>query len=262
MKKRVPYPVLLIGIALILPLAVQGGAEPAQEKVAKGWPSMPDLVWFKPDYTFPLFVAAERVLDANGSVDSELFPEAIAEQITELLAKDQKGSCIEDDSVSSIDLPGSIASFADAVSESDNVILTEVVGLRFGFRDARAGSLLRITTIEVLRGVPKRNDHYVFFAEGNFRVGKKNLCKTNRNFAKRPNVGDELLVMYDDHWFNDGSELLSTGPTGLVPLKLGQVELPQHYWKTDPDLSGASRHSLSDYVREIVSAGEFICQKQ
>lgn len=224
----------------------------AQVEVAAGESEMPELIHFKEHYDWPLFVAAERVFLASGEVDPELFQAPIARGIIRLLNLPRKGGCVSFDYITSLDQPPSDrAHLADALRNSDNVILAVVTGRRYGFWEDRPGSLLRIATEEVLKGSPLRDINYLFFAVGNFQVNNVKLCIKNPNFGPLPGVDERVIVMFDDNFFNDGSELLGVGPTGIVTLKRGEpVGLPKHFRKTDWALEGISADAFLSHAHE------------
>lgn len=262
MKRRKPGSVELIGtLALTLVLtgtiALADPPIPSHQGVLAGAAPMPEVVEFRGQFDYPLFVAAARALLPDGTVDPELFHPAHAEAITELLARPATDGCIDLAWSSSLDSPpAGRDTLADALDESDNVLVGTVTGRIHGFYTDRPGVLVRFVTTETLKGGAGWSESHVFLPVGTFHVGERTLCKTNRSYPAPPELGDQLLVLFDDGWFNDESPILGVGPSDLVTLpRIGSVALPELYRRGESELERASSLDVLEQVRRMLVAG-------
>lgn len=145
----------------------------------------------------PIFVAADRVLLPDGSVDPSMFRPGEIENIRyELDLQPSDGGCV--DMMSSDQLPpnGGHPRLSEVIRDKENTVLTEVTGRIYGYFGFVPGTLLRVETREVLKGKANRETYFIHFPEGAFEVGDRRICRTTLGFPSPPELGDRVLLLY------------------------------------------------------------------
>ncbi len=174
----------------------------------------------------PTFVAADRVLLADGSVDPSLFRPAEVGIIQRHLALDPTNGCISLDMDSSDHLPanGGHPLIGDVIRESENVVVAEVTGRIYGYVGFDPGTLLRVETQETLWGGSYGESYLIHFPVGSFNVGVHRICRTTTGFPSPPEIGDRVLLLYNDIEFSTHTEFVNVRATDVVVLpKSGAV---------------------------------------
>jgi len=236
--------------------------DPNLETLAKGTDPMPRIVPSISATRRPEFVAADRVLLPDGTVDPALFRLGEADIIQTRLAKEPSDDgCIHFDLQDSSDFPsgGRKVSVNEAIRSSENVIVAEVTGRIYGYHAYDPGTLLRVVTGEVLGGKANRELFYVHFPVGSFRVGEHRVCRTTIGFPAPPGIGERLLLMYYDSQVSTKTEFLEVRATNVVVLpKRGSVVFSEYFsskskisndW-TSEQLLDSTRLQMSQDLKE------------
>ena len=171
---------------------------------------MPEMAFMNPDVSvYPDWVRADRVLDAEGKVDSAMFHPPNVDSLERLFKAHPKGkSCMALDEVFVQEGADRIVSFEETVREADWVFVGEITGKAGGFMQHQPGTLLRIEPQEVLRGPLDRTyPHYFFVPAGHIRVGDMALCVTDPVYTVVPKVGTRVLLTVELNWFSKGEFL-------------------------------------------------------
>lgn len=218
-------------ILALLGLVLAGGTgtgdllgQPAESKLEKrvrGSTPMPRSLPSTDPTMPPVFVAADRVLQSDGSVDASMFRPGQVGTIQQHLDKEPSNDgCIRLDMMSSEHLPqnGGRPPIAEVISRSGNAVVAEVTGRIYGYTGSVPGTLLRVETQEVLRGWANRESSFIHFPEGSFEVGDRRICYTTLGFPSPPEIGDRVLLLYDDIEFSTRTEVLNVRATDVVVL--------------------------------------------
>lgn len=224
------------------------------QEVAEGEPPMPDQLVYESFSPMPVFVSAQRAATSNGDLDETYFHAGDLGFLRNFLDQPQgDDECLRIDKFSEADrAPSGHGTLAGAIEESDNVIVARVVGRTFGFSGSTPGTLLRLVTEEALAGT-SRDVQYLFFPVGNFRFGDREICSTNpKRPRSAPGLGDRLLVLFDDYWWNDRYDFVRTnGATGAIPLRAEKgVDLPPAFRGEGGDWQGEPGSALVEWARD------------
>lgn len=253
MKPTALLAVLLLALLSLGPLHAQAERSPALE-------SMPEVLMTQSEgRTFPRWVAAERVLDPSGEIDSSLFSADQRESLSRIMKLPEKQGCIA--------LAGEIVDHLDppvrenvfqAAKYARFVMIAEVTGVKGGFRGTEAGSLVQVIPAEVLKsdGRETRKPFYLFLPNGFFSVGPHRFCARNASYPSLPEIGDQVMVFIPSR-FDTSSPLLDIFDDGgvVVLKKDSSVDLPLRY-RTDGTIKGLGKDAFVKNVRGFITLGE------
>jgi hypothetical protein len=211
---------LWLGLVTAATLAVAGGG------------SMPQVLYNnQPEFEFPIWVAAEAVLDPDGTVNQRFFKPSQASTIARHLAIEPTDGCIR--MTKAFIQPGMTPPSRETVElAARNVAFAlhgRVTGKAYGFHGIIAGQLLRLEPIELLKGEAENHAvYYVFYPVGTFSVGAHTICKTDDRYPEPPEIGDELLVTDPWRTRKDESFIETWGAEGIIVIDSdGTVHLPE-----------------------------------
>lgn len=245
---------LLLAMFPVSALISQEIAIPSQEatsaqvqaETADGYPALDDQIYFRDaGYTDPIFVSASCLAKelAQGGIERirDLFDTLIVHQL-ERAATD---GCADlghgDENV----IPESRRTFKNAVDSADNILVTRVVARSPGFHHGVAGTLLSLETDHILKGFGKSFNR-IFVEIGTFDIGDLSICKTSFYYPKLPELGDKVVILFNNDWYNRDSPILSLdGFSGLIVLPpSGPPALSQHYFKSHSALSNTDLEQI------------------
>lgn len=188
----------------------------------------------------PTFVAANRVLLADGSVDPSMFRPGEVEMIERHLAQAPSDGCIRMDLFSSDHLPsnGGRPPVGEMIRRSENAVVAEVTGQIYGYMSFEPGTLLRVETQEVLLGGSYREIFLIHFPVGSFEIGAHRICRTTVGFPSPPAIGDRVLLLYNDIEYSDATEFLNVRATDVVVLPKSGAARFSTYLTSDLAKSG------------------------
>lgn len=234
-----------VAIAVTMSLCSSVGAQKADE-------AMPKSI-FTIDPGHPHFLQADRVIDSSGRVRRDADLSSLAERnLSDFLKLPRENGRIDVGEVY-LDyvnapvrrgLPG-------AIETADFIIEGKVVRRSFGFMEGVPGQLLRLATVETLKGTARDRSHfyYVFVPVADFTIGGLHFHKTDRRYGDAPEVGDTLIVFASDAFVtNDYINVIDQ--RGYVrELPNGRVMLPKA-------LGGDTSTPLNgDDVRRMIRGG-------
>ena len=249
--------VCVVSFALVLSgvsLAAEQARDPSFSKQ-----QVPEVInFYHGGYDDPIFVAASRMISADGFPREE-FPTyaKLAYELYEA-AEANTSPCLNPSS--SVEFETGSDSRRDlrtAIRTSDVVLMARVTGSRSGFLHADiAGTLYQFSPIEVLRGQHSEEERYFFFPAGEFKLGRVSVCKSHPDYADQPSVGDRVLLIYNNHWYNDSGIVYTGGSTGVVTMKSdGRASLPRRFRDRLSDSERPLNSDLEDaihgFVREV-----------
>lgn len=232
-----------------------------QEDTTRRSPAMPTELWFlelREDE--PLFVAS-HALRPEGT--SALAPDLLTTE-TDSGLRSILETAIKEDCV----VPSSTAYWAASdfkpgriwrdLRGADNVVLGTVTGLQPGFIGEQPGVLVRFTVDRVMKGVAPESSYFSFLPRGSFYVGDILVCATDEFHAPVPELGDDLLVLFDDHWFNESDIVPPPGGAfGVVGLSQdGELRLPPPYAESSPELTDTAPAKFLSAVEARIAAWE------
>lgn len=200
---------------------------------------IPEVLWGGRDVQFPVFVAASRLVLPSGELDPTLLSDGDLIMLQRLLQQPVgEDGCVAIEWHTPVDGAQPKATTAVRVlRQSGNVLVGRVVDEISGFSGVQPGTLLRITVEDVLKG-SSAPTILVFYPVADVLVRDVRLCQRNRNWAHRPEVGGEVLVVFDDNLLNESSGVIQVGPNGLFPLSNGRVGLPKLLREKNPEAEG------------------------
>lgn len=241
---------LLLLLFAPLPLATHG------QEVVEGEVPMPDVLVYPSFSSTPVFVSAERAVTPEGEIDGSYFHSGDLAFLRDSLDRpDDKEGCLRISKSSASDRsPEGHDSLTSAARGSDNVIVAKVIGRLHGFSGPTPGTLLRLETEEVLSGAA-RDHQYLFFPVGDFSFAGRRICSSNpKRPRSAPDLGDRLLVLFDDYWWNDRYDLVRpNGATGAIPLPADRgIVLPPAFLAKDGAWQGKPPSELVDWVRGLL----------
>lgn len=215
-------------LILVLLLLIPGFA------FANGRPEavpMPKTFWVEPQTgEYPLWIDASEMLTADGKLREDLFHPHARFLIEEALKTPASDGCIHlTEYYESIVNTPDRTSLAKAARTSELILLGTVTARSFGFEGYTPGQLLRIRRDEVLKGEREAlSEYYVFVPVGEFTIGEKKICKTDKRYAEPPQIGDQVLLFVPEHFRRDDAYLTILDEHGLVTLKqTGEASLPR-----------------------------------
>lgn len=239
------------GLLLILTggfLAAEQASDPSLSEH-----EMPEVIHFHHGgYDRPIFVAASRMVDDDGFPNEE-FP--MYAQRTRALYKStgpNASRCLSPMNSAEFETrSGSPRDLQAAIRTSDHVILARVTGSIAGcLHHATAGNLYRFTPIEVIRGRHVEAEKYFFFPSGEFELGQVSICKIHPDYAEAPALGDRVLLIYKDGWYNASGIVYTRGSVGVTTLKSdGTFSLPRRFRDHSDTSNLLSNENLIEAVR-------------
>ncbi len=246
--------ICLGGLLLILTgglLAAEQASDPSQSEH-----EMPEVIHFHHGgYDRPIFVAASRMVDDDGFPNEE-FP--MYAQLTRDLydsTEPRASRCLSPMNSAEFETgSGSPQDLNAAIRTSDNVILARITGSIAGFsHHTTAGNLYRFTPIEVIRGRHVEAEKYFFFPSGDFELGQISICKNHPDYAEAPALGDRVLLIYKDNWYNESGIVYTRGSAGVITLKHdGKYSLPRRFRDHSDTSTLLSNKNLLEAVRGFV----------
>lgn len=124
--------------------------------------------------------------------------------------------CVELSGGSTLDFPfPGFENLETSITNSDNVLIGQVVGLRSGGMGHILGTLVWIETEKIIVGNPNHR-FFIFFPKGEFTARGQSYCIANDIFAPLPEPGDRMLILHQDQ--NTGSGVIGIGPRQMVVL--------------------------------------------
>lgn len=216
-----------------------------------GHAPMPDLLVYESYSQTPVFVSAEKAVLPSGELDVRLFGGENPTMLSHFLSKPQEDGCIRMEVSGGHDKsPASHTSLKKALKSTDNVIFGRIVGRSVGFREGLPGALLRVETEEVLKG-SARDEKFLFFPVANLPLGEKILCAGSSMRQERsPRMGEKILVILHDYWWNDKFDLIRAGAKGVILMpKEGSVLMAPAFLATDSNIANLSAEQFLALLR-------------
>ena len=221
---------------------------------------MPLFVWAPEDSGLegrPIFVAAEKTLLPNGEVDPQLLNENAVSWIEqEYLSSDPEEPCrsmhLADDHLNTSE--PSWQDFASITADADFIAVVRVTGIRDGFfAHGVGGSLIRLKPMQWLKGHADWQLKYLFIQVGDLQLGNRNFCLSHGQHSTMPEVGDRLVVSYEDKSVNRTYPLIYTSAPNIITLQgNGQASLPPWVRQKHPDWVGKPSASILGEIRRIL----------
>ncbi len=245
--------ILLLAILNLAYLASAETAGPPMDPQDSNGTAMPELVYDAADQL--RFVAANRVLLRSGEVDPALFDEVAVDRIRDLLALPVKANddCVRLEINSSEEIPEGTRSLSQLMRQKENAVVAVVTGSAVGFRRWDPGTLLRLHTLEVLKGEKNRPLNYIFLPAGEVEVGRFRLCRTTTGVPDLPVAQDRVLILYDNLEMSERSPLMEFRAYQMIILptskpvrfssylSLGPVKKDTERWAGEAFLEFARR---------------------
>jgi hypothetical protein len=249
---------VLVFTWMALACQIWGGANAQAPKTAEATLAMPEILFFHEDGDDPVFVSPRRLFLPTGELDKDLFQRGYMIGFELMFNQEEESGCIQIDvSADHRDQPAyEWKTLSAALQRSDNVVVGRVTGRAFGFTVDNPGTLIRFAPMEVLKGLAPWDFRYVFFPSGDFSLPDgRRICAIHHQWPSSPQIGDALLIMYDDTWHNDRRELLNVRAFQLVTLPMkGSVSLPRNYRESDSAISNKTKADFLDEVRRELRA--------
>lgn len=198
---------LVIGLLAFVPGYAQG--------VNSAGEPIPDTIYSRGSLL--QFYAIDRAVDSAGRIDTNLLRENTAKSLQDTLDHPASASgCVELSGGSTLDFPfPGFENLETSITNSDNVLIGQVVGLRSGGMGHILGTLVWIETEKIIVGNPNHR-FFIFFPKGEFTARGQSYCIANDIFPPLPKPGDRMLILHQDQ--NTGSEILGIGPRQLAVL--------------------------------------------
>ncbi len=223
------------------------------EQRVSGSAPMPRLLPSTAPKMPPIFVAADRVLRADGSVDPSLFRPGYVETIQSYLDMEPSADgCIRLDMTSSVHLPRTSGRprIAEVIREKENTVLAEVTGRIYGYLENVPGTLLRVETQEVFKGTANRASYFIHFPEGSFEVGDRRICWTTFGFPSPPDLEDRVLLLYSDSELWHATAFMYVYALNVVVLpKSGTVRFSSFFTSDFETSAPVTSESFLDFTR-------------
>lgn len=202
------------------------------------------------DSSYPFWVDASMVLNADGSLNTSLLNPSAVLILQDLRANAPELGCLAVGHA----FVGSGSSPErntpeQAARNSRLVLLGTVSEKAYGIGGDLPGQLLRIVPDEIIKGKPRNVPAYfVFLPVGTFKIGSLEICKTDEFYPEPPAVGEQVLLFVPDSWGwqqnEDDPYLNLKGESGITTIHADStVSLPQPFrarLKTAPPSSEAS----------------------
>lgn len=149
----------------------------------------------------PWWVSSRAAARPDGEIEWSLFRPAIQENLQEWLESDRyrEQGCVGPYEVHvTLGNRPRIESFSELVVESRAIYQGTVTRVQGGFLFAQPGTLLQVSVQQVIKDSKEfeiKNHLYVFYPQGNFRVGKYEFCIRNSEYPEVPARGSRILVL-------------------------------------------------------------------
>jgi hypothetical protein len=216
------------------------------------------------DSSYPFWVDASMVLNADGSLNTSLLNPSAVLILRDFRANAPEQGCLAvgHTFVGSGSAPERNTP-EQAARNSRLVLLGSVTEKAYGIGGDLPGQLLRIVPDEVIKGQPRNVPAYfVFLPVGTFRIGSLEICKTDDSYPAPPAVGEQVLLFVPDSWDwqqnQDDSYLNLKGESGIITIHADStVSLPQPFrarLKTVPLSSDALLSSVRSDGREATAS--------
>ena len=205
-----------------------------------------------PSYEDPIFISVASAFDKAGSPDFHTIGPRQKQTIEDVLSAHEKSEKCASWYYSADDEFGAPKSLEEAAAKLDNLVLGKVTGLAPGFYQERIGTIVRIETEEVIKGAPPWITNYVFFPIVDVTIAGRRICRTNSEYPRLPELGDELVVFFPNHRFNDLSAIIVTFPSAIITLT------PDYAYSADRlalDKGARDPESLIYRLRDLVREG-------
>lgn len=223
-------------------------------EVLEGYPPMPDLLYFHDGgFSYPVFIASTQIFTADGKVDRSLMQEGYVESFDRLLERQNQAPCLEQSSTAELHDRSPWKNLKSAVLEANHLAVVLITGQNPGFYGLLPGTLLRYELVEDLKA-PSTEQNYLFLPLGDFSVGEARICARSMFKSSLPEIGDKVIIFFEDTWINKKSPITSThGFDGIVTLRQGGgAVLPEIFLETDHILAGKSAEEILSHVRSIL----------
>jgi hypothetical protein len=212
------------------------------------------------DSKYPFWVDASMVLNADGSLNTDLLAPSAVMTLKALRANAPAQGCLAVGHVfyDRVGVPER-STPEQAVRNSRFVLLGTVTEKTYGLDGDQPGQLLRVTPDEIIKGQPLNVPAYfVFLPAGTFKIGKLEICKTDEFYTDPPTVGEQVLLFVPDSWEwrqNQGDPYLNVlDESGIITIHAdATVSMPRPFrtsLKTAPPSSAALLSSMRSVARE------------
>lgn len=198
-----------------------------------------------PDRPFPVWVSAEAAFQPSGEITESLFSPGARIVLEGLLHSGTPGECIQvEESYVSWVNPPDLSSLDKVMDKAALQLQVRVIDRDWGFGyGGTPGQLLSLEPLQAFRGRTLRDRYFIFLPVGNFTAGPASFCKTDRRFARPPEIGEDGLLLLPEP-VDLSEELLDLWfPESFITLhRDGSLSLPQALRSSEPALS--SRDTL------------------
>ena len=212
----------VILLCFISPLvAVASGADPLGEE-------MPRTITMK-NGSMPAWVDVREAWSDLSGWNAQLLGPHV-EALSELMNTRTNSDCVQVGTVH-VDhaAPPPRDSFETAARNAALPLLVRVTDRSFGFFGGIPGQLIQARVLRTFDGKAKRELYYFFLPVGRFRVGDKEICKTDDAYAVTPEVGSEVLLFGSKPWDGEGKLLGIYGPGDIITFAGNFAQLPAQY---------------------------------
>jgi hypothetical protein len=234
-------------LCFIAPLAaVASGAAPRGEE-------MPRTLTMK-NGSFPAWVDVRDAWNDLSGWNAQLLGPHV-EALSELMSAGTNSDCIPVGKVH-VDhaAPPPRDSFETAARNAALPLLVRVTDRSFGFFGGTPGQLIQARVLRAFDGKPKRELYYFFLPVGRFRVGDKEICKTDDAYHAAPEVGSEVLLFGSKPWDGEGKLLGIYGPGDIVAFTGDSAQLPAQYRGVVGSIGSRRNVGKSEILRAVERA--------
>jgi hypothetical protein len=208
------------------------------------------------DSKYPFWVDASMVLNADGSLNTDLLAPSAVMTLKALRANAPAQGCLAVGHVfyDRVGVPER-STPEQAVRNSRFVLLGTVTEKTYGVGGDQPGQLLRVTPDEIIKGQPRSVPAYfVFLPAGTFKIGNLEICKTDEFYTESPAVGEQMLLFVPDSWDwqqNQGDPYLNVlDESGIITIHAdASVSLPRPFRTKIKAAPPASAGALLSSVR-------------
>lgn len=198
---------------------------------------IPPLLYVSdPDYSHPVWVAAEAAFDASGQLDDKLFASSAAWALSGHIEDNEVGTCIElGERWAEVVNPPDLETLDRSIANTPLVVVARVMARAFGFHGDTPGQLFRLDPEEILKGEAWSDHFFVFFPVGTFTAGPHRFCKRDARFPETPELGDRLLLTvpvsedsnepFLDLWYGANVVVLKNDGSLRLPAAFAEQEL-------------------------------------
>jgi hypothetical protein len=185
--------------------AQQDAARPLPQDIGGGPGHLPKVHYIPSrvaESTYPFWVDASMVVNADGSLNTALLHPATTKIIQQFRRISSGSGCVPvghyfEDTAN----PPERNTPEEAARNSRLVLLGTVTEREYGFAGDEPGQLLRVTPDEIIKGQARNvGAYYVFVPIGTFRIGSLAICKTDDNYPDPPAIGEQVLLFAPDSW--------------------------------------------------------------